>query len=922
MTNLLGRGGMGAVYQGIQHTLNRQVAIKILPESRQSEAMDSTYVERFKLEAQATAKLNHPGIVSIYEFGQTSEGHLYFVMEYVDGMDLHAYLSHYGGKLDARTAVTIISHVLDALGYAHAKGIVHRDIKPANILINSEGRLKIADFGLAKQIGGDAVGLTLSNVAMGTPDYIAPEALLGAASADGRADLYAVGVMLYHMLTGQMPRGMFRLPNELDPSLDPRFDGIIAKALEPNPDHRFATAAEFRGQLDELLRQPPAPVPNRTELKARNQRESNLQPAIRPSAMPRGRVRPAERNPAWRGFAPVLLTVIGLVVLAGAGFWVFHGHEKMPLAENAPRSSAPTEKAATVTPPDRHPPDTTPEPRSAQPSQSENAPKTAMPATAAPVSVPKPEPAAPVTMAKAEKAQSPAPRPAAFPADNKQMTATAPPGEPPPPVADPLPENAEVRTRIGNYQRVRAGRLASAVVDYESALKRERAEAIHEGKVSKVDAIDLALGHLSSRREAIRQLPETLSIQPLPALPALESEASIRSLASDFHSKSTRIELETVAQLDQSLEAVRIQSVRSGDLESGRSIEAFRHELEARFASLSPKKPAPVRKTASTAPAATPETGGSTMKPNPAPPAKQKGGRLRAWIRKTDQYKVDLASIDQFTDLVAISCGSTLVGLRASGELIAMDKGDYNQPPPQTITFEELRVSYERGEGNSLPARFGKGPGEAILFDAEGEPQILNVTTTANTMRMPEPIRDCTNAIAIHSGPTLALHSDGTLEAWRPGGYTDQTVDWPDPPKNARKGIAAISASYSLAAVLDRDGELHLWSKSGFIDMNDGRKKFVDVAVASDRAYGLTREGEVVLVAGGEKRDLGDVVLTDVAWILPGETGLLCGFRDGSLGTDPDTERYLSGLSGILKLAGKLPPEKVGLNRVGFFWLE
>src|SRR5690606_12267305 len=134
--------------------------------------------KRFEQEARAMAKLDHPGIVSVYDFGETAEGHLYFVMEFVDGMDIHQYLKHHEGRVPQEHALSIAAHVLDALEYAHAHGIVHRDIKPANILLNHEGRVKIADFGLAKRFGeGDdasAPALTMSNVAVGTPDYVAP----------------------------------------------------------------------------------------------------------------------------------------------------------------------------------------------------------------------------------------------------------------------------------------------------------------------------------------------------------------------------------------------------------------------------------------------------------------------------------------------------------------------------------------------------------------------------------------------------------------------------------------------------------------------------------------------------------------------------------------------------------------------------
>ena len=258
---ILGHGGMGAVYKGRQEALGRTVAIKVLPETLITDDDDHNYVERFKLEARSMANLDHPAIISVHDFGQTDAGHLYFVMEFIDGMDIQQYIGACGGSVDPEHAIAIVSHVLDALDYAHSRGIIHRDIKPANVLINSEGRVKIADFGLAKEFSiddNDAAlsGLTMTDMAMGTPDYVAPEALEVGVTADARADLYAVGVMLYVMLTGRLPRGMFKLPSEEKLDLDPRFDEVIARALENRPDDRYQDATEFRGKLDALLTQP------------------------------------------------------------------------------------------------------------------------------------------------------------------------------------------------------------------------------------------------------------------------------------------------------------------------------------------------------------------------------------------------------------------------------------------------------------------------------------------------------------------------------------------------------------------------------------------------------------------------------------------------------------------------------------------
>ena len=172
---LIGHGGMGAVYKGRQPDLDRAVAIKLLPAEL---TVDGDFVERFKREAKMLAKLQYPGIVAVFETGQTSAGHLYFVMEFVDGTDL-AQVIH-GIGLQPVRALEIGTQICDALNCAHKHGVIHRDIKPANVLLNREGRAKLADFGLAKpEESGIGANLTAPQVIMGTPSYMAPEAKAG-----------------------------------------------------------------------------------------------------------------------------------------------------------------------------------------------------------------------------------------------------------------------------------------------------------------------------------------------------------------------------------------------------------------------------------------------------------------------------------------------------------------------------------------------------------------------------------------------------------------------------------------------------------------------------------------------------------------------------------------------------------------------
>ncbi len=252
---MIGCGGMGAVYKARQISLDRLVAIKVLPPQVAEDEAD--YIGHFKNEARTMAKMNHPAIVAVYDFGATADELLYIVMEYIDGTDV-AKMIMAQGKLPVDHALAITAHVCDALAYAHEHGVVHRDIKPANILINMEGAVKVADFGLARMqdpVQGHSV--TQEGATMGTPDYVAPEVLIIGMTVDGRADLFAVGVMLYNMLTGRIPRGTFTMPSEKI-GCDKRYDAIVRKAMEQDVDKRYQTARELRRDLDQILTVPVA----------------------------------------------------------------------------------------------------------------------------------------------------------------------------------------------------------------------------------------------------------------------------------------------------------------------------------------------------------------------------------------------------------------------------------------------------------------------------------------------------------------------------------------------------------------------------------------------------------------------------------------------------------------------------------------
>jgi tRNA A-37 threonylcarbamoyl transferase component Bud32 len=243
---LLGQGGMGAVYKARQKQLDRLVALKILPPEV---GRAPAFAERFTREARSLAKLNHPQIVSVYDFGQTKDGLFYFIMEFVDGTDLRRVMQ--AGELSPAKALAIVPQICDALQFAHEEGIVHRDIKPENILLDKKGRVKIADFGLAKLVDRPATVYTLTRAGqkMGTPHYMAPEQIEHPDRVDHRADIYSLGVVFYEMLTGELPLGRFAPPSQ-KVRVDLRLDEVVLKTLEKEPERRYQHVDQVKTDVE------------------------------------------------------------------------------------------------------------------------------------------------------------------------------------------------------------------------------------------------------------------------------------------------------------------------------------------------------------------------------------------------------------------------------------------------------------------------------------------------------------------------------------------------------------------------------------------------------------------------------------------------------------------------------------------------
>ena len=252
---LIGRGGMGAVYKARQPALDRWVALKVLSAAPDR---DPGFAERFSREARALARLHHPGIVAVHDFGE-AQGRYYFVMEYVDGVTLRQLQRE--RRLSPREALSVATQVCDALQYAHDEGVVHRDIKPENILIDRKGRVKIADFGLAKLLGAETAGpkLTVAGQLMGTPHYMAPEQVEHPRDVDHRADIYSLGVVLYEMLTGELPLGRFPAPSQRV-AIDVRLDEVVLRALEKEPERRYQQASVLKTEVETIVAEAPKSV--------------------------------------------------------------------------------------------------------------------------------------------------------------------------------------------------------------------------------------------------------------------------------------------------------------------------------------------------------------------------------------------------------------------------------------------------------------------------------------------------------------------------------------------------------------------------------------------------------------------------------------------------------------------------------------
>jgi serine/threonine protein kinase len=307
---LIATGGMGAVYAAVQKSLDRSVAIKILPPELSA---DANFREGFQAEAKAMARLNHPNLIGVYDSGEVS-GMLYIIMEFVPGQSL--FHSSHGIAIDPTEVIRIVSGICSGLAHAHDNGIIHRDIKPANILLDLNANPKIGDFGLARPADRQ---IQEGEEIFGTPHYTAPEVVSSPQAVDHRADIFSLGVILHELLTGCLPADDPRTASAIS-YCDPRFDAIIRRATDPYPAHRYSSAHEIERDLHTIAT-------------SAGPRALKTAAHASPSRIKRKAIRQSSGNPA--------LVFIIIAALAGGAAYLILSDKKQPAARPAVEGTNP-----------------------------------------------------------------------------------------------------------------------------------------------------------------------------------------------------------------------------------------------------------------------------------------------------------------------------------------------------------------------------------------------------------------------------------------------------------------------------------------------------------------------------------------------------------------------------------------------------
>lgn len=421
--SLIATGGMGAVYKAVQKSLDRAVAIKILPHEF---SQDPNFCAGFEAEAKSMARLNHPNLIGVYDFGEV-DGMLFIIMEFVAGQSLFHYA--YGRTLSQPEVIHLISGICKGLAHAHENGIIHRDIKPSNVLLDHNNEPKIGDFGLAHPVG---IGHEEGGQIYGTPGYTAPEVVNAPLTVNHRADIFSIGVLLHEMLTGKLPADDPR-PASLIAGCDPRFDAIIRRATDPTPELRYPNAYQILDDLSKIQRPVAAPAPH----------------AARPS--PRLAAAPP---PKKKSAAPSIFSVLAILILAAAlGYLAYKRHIGEPLVTQR-----------TVVAPDANK-------QPVKPTQPTPAPTPQPKPTPAPTPTPAPQP-------KPTPAPAPTPAPVPAPTPPPKLTPPAPQPSPtlapePKPTPPPAPK-PEARFDVPGFlkyaRNIMRGKGETSIAAYREAL--------------------------------------------------------------------------------------------------------------------------------------------------------------------------------------------------------------------------------------------------------------------------------------------------------------------------------------------------------------------------------------------------------------------------------------------------------------------
>lgn len=785
------------------------------------------FVARFEQEAKAMAKLDHPAIISVFDFGETSEGQLYFVMEFVEGMDIHQYLNHHGGRLNQDDALAIIAHVLDALEYAHSHGIVHRDIKPANILLNNEGRVKVADFGLAKKLSAgedDGPALTMSNVAIGTPDYVAPEALEEGSTPDHRADLYAIGVMLYRMLTGKLPRGQFKLPSEIVPNLDPRLDEIVNLSLQPNPEDRYASASSVRSALDPIFTTP------LTKVEGMEQKPTSGGVQVA-----------ASRHEPTKSKAKMPLVIGAIAVLAVGGVVAFlmkggSEPEKLPaVAKVEPQQEPKVEPKAKGKPkPKEAPEPKVAEARPAQPVETPEAPEPSTPEpkkmVKAEAAEPNPEitaPAKELSAGETEESESWSQRLAGIPGLDKRLS--------------------------GYFQAHRSG-IGTLAASYLRGLDGRLNQAADSGDLPLVKAYRAEKKAVEALRESYAESPTDLiaAVEGNSSLPALPANApkGLQSLRTTWTQEQQKIRDDLDGKLALSLTALVTELTKAREFDQAESIMAFRESLADE------NEPDPPMKVASTEAAPEAEAEGSGGQPAEASeeteamasgsPGVPGQGRLKVFGNFRNGKPMDLSAAEGITDFIEVHCTPAFfVALRATGEVVS------NSPIIPAV--QPMRIK------KIFPGFVSKYDTKNFLGLTE-HGDLISLSTKnhlAGLPKMDSPVVD----VIVKSEGLLILLEDGTLRWWG-SMYEAQGGKNLAPPVEARTGIKAIAASSTLGpgagwiAVLTEQGKVVSWTSEGERELPDQYGS--GVVMISNVGADLIALNQGGLVLGIGNRDSGN----------------------------------------------------------------